>query len=525
MINKGGRNMSILEEDKLNEIKEKFSKLDFQDPDFIKKIEEIINESLIENEGKIGKTIEAETVDEHMEKTQDCFKELEDLQGEGILDQIEDEELRESLSEQATKGIEDEVIERESLKEAGLLEEAMKETTPEDILEEILKQLEKMIEEKKEAIDKKIEENEAMRKKVIERERLRISRTKVSNLQQKTKELKGTEGKKLNQNVQAAVEDFDKQLADLVKQTSCEGVEITEAELEEENKKLEEEKKSLDDILQKIKESYQEKDAQKAKLVLMKKKMNDVIQDITPDMTKEELEEKARLLVKYYGESNKEMKKELERMWAREKITIKRQDEEGQEQENTVTVMDMMNVLLMNTAREKYMKEMAKTEVEQSKINIIKGFFESGKKALEVICNEEVLPLQTEEEYIEEFENLEKDAQKTGFFGKGKVANKVAKKLQKIYDTIAPFIGEVEAKGIRPAYHKIAKIVRNNESIKEENLPPAILPENKHKEKNEKAFVPKVDVDVDKIHEGLDKFADETIEQEGQDVGEKQEEK
>lgn len=501
--------MSILEESKLKEIKEKFDRLDLQDPQFATKIEGIIQETLRENADKIGKAVEAETIDKHMEKTQDCFKELENLQGEGILDQIEDANLKETLTEQATKGIKDEVAEKESLEEAGLVKEAMKKTTPEDMIEEILKQLEKMIEEKKQAIDKKIEENEAMRKKVIERERLKISRTKVNNLQQKTKELKGTEGKQLNQNVIAAVQDFDKQLEVLKAETSRDGVEIEEKELDEANKKLEEGKKHLDDILHIVKEAYQGENCKQTKIVLMEKKVDDFIKDITPDMPKEELERKAKKLLSLFVDQKPEIQKNMKRMWTEKKISIKRKGVLGKAEE--LTVMDVMNELCINNARLEYMKEMQKEKVDEARVNYIKGTFESGKRALEAICGEEVLALKTEDEYVKSFKEMEEDAGK-----KGRKANHIAKRLQRIYTTLAEFIEHIETKTIIPAYDNVVKILENNETVKTENLPPLTLPTPKvekkdQQKKGKKDFVPKEKtpfINTEKMQKSLESFAD-----------------
>lgn len=359
-----------------------------------------------------------------------------------------------------------------------------------------------------------------MREKVIERERIKISRTKVSNLQEKTKELKGTEGKQLNQNVLAAVADFDKQLEALKEQTSRDGIEIEEEELEEENKKLEEEKKSLDDILQKIKESYQEKDSQKTKLVLIEKNTDDIIKDIIPDMSKEELKEKAKELLKNLV-SNQEMKKEIERMWVKKKVSIKRKDKQGQEQENTITVMDIVNVYFMNETRQQYMEDMQKEAIDENQLNQVKWRFESGKSALEIICDEQVLPLKSEDGYVEQFKVLEQYAKQKGILKQGKNANIVAQKLQNIYATIAPFIGNIETKKLRPAYNKLVEILENNPTVKAKNLPPVTLPVGEDKKTNRTNFVPKVtraprikgstNVDIEKINKGLEEFVDNFI--------------
>ena len=327
--------MSILGEEKLNQITQKFTELDFKDTNIAEKVEEIINDMLKDNVDKIGTVTKSTTIDEALAEEKEGFEELKKLQEEGILEYVENEDLKNALNANASEGIKDEEAEKLSLEEAGYVTEALKEAKTEDILEEIFKRLEEVIEEKKKAIDKKIEENEAMRSKVEKREQLKIAKAKVNNLYQKTQNYKGTEGKNLNQNVGAAVADLDMQLVKLTKETSRDGVEMTDAMLDEENQKFEEEKKNLDDLLSKIKESYKKKDNENIKLDLIEKQIDDITKGITANMEFKDLCSKSEALYTIY-EQNKETKGIL-KLFQNKMITINKEDARGLEKEIQVS--------------------------------------------------------------------------------------------------------------------------------------------------------------------------------------------
>lgn len=487
--------MAILEENKLNELKTKFAELDFQDPNFPEKVEEIVNETLKANVDKIGTLAETKTIDDALEEEKEGFAELKELQEEGVLADLEDKDLEDMLNTQAQNGIEDEVAEKESLEKEGFITEAMKKSTPEDIVEEILKQLEEVIAEKKKIIDKKIEENEAMRKKVAAREKLRASRTRVNNLHKKTQNYRGTEGKKLNQNVEAAIADFDKQLEQLKIDTTRDGVEMTDAILDKENKKFEEEKKSLEDMLQGLKESYKKENGKKVKLVLIEKQLEDVASGITSKMTPEDFNEKVNALREIYNENEEEYSKEMRKLFKEKTVTIK---DAYTDEDKTFRLVTIADVGLMNGAREEYMRCTSKeeqTDEDKELIEKSKKMFRNNRDVLESICgnNIEVLPLMTEEEYIEQFEEFSLDADKEGFLGKRK-ANKISKEMQKIYDTLKPFIASINSEGIASAYKKVVEKLKDNKTIDEDNLPPDMLPEGKEgKKENKTDFIMKVE--------------------------------
>lgn len=452
--------------------------MDFKDPNFTQKVEEIINETLKENVDKIGTLAKTKTIDEALEEEKEGFDELKKLQEEGVLAELEDKDLENVLNTQAQNGIEDEDAEKESLEKEGFITEALKKSTPEDIVEEILKLLEEAVAEKKKIIDKKIEENEAMRKKVAAREKLRASRTRVNNLHEKTQNYRGTEGKKLNQNVEAAIADFDKQLEQLKIETTRDGVEMTDAILDEENKKFEEEKKSLEDMLQGLKDSYKKEDGKKVKLVVIEKQLEDVASEITSDMTPEEFYGKVNALREIYNKNKKDYSEEIKKMMLEKTVKVKDDYTKEVHEFRLGTIVD---VSLMDGVRETYMKCTSKkeqTEEDKKLIEKSQKRFENNRDVLEAICgdNIEVLPLMTESEYIENFEELELDADKEGILGRGRKANKIVKEMQKIYDTLKPFIANVNSEGIASAYKKVIDKLRNNPTVDENKLPPATLP-------------------------------------------------
>lgn len=488
--------MGILEEEKLNQLTEKLTELDFRDSNIVGKVEEIISDVLKDNADKIGTVTETTTIDEALAEEKEGFEELQKLQEEGILEYIENKDLKNELEANAKDGIKDEEAEKLSLEEAGYVTEALKSVKPEDILEEVFKKLEEVIQEKKKAIDKKIEENEAMRPKIEEREKLKVARAKVNNLYQKTQNYKGTEGKNLNQNVIAAVTDLDMQLERLSKETTRDGVEMTDAMLDEENKKFEEEKNSLDDLLSKIRESYEKKDKENLKLDLIEKQIDDITNGITANMKIADLRSKAEALYTVY-EQNKNTDGILE-LFQNKMITIKKEDARGIEKEVQLTVSSITDAgrgEIMNAIRACYLENTSKTqktEEDKQKIEFAKRKYKNCKETLETICgnNVEVQPLMTEQEYIAEFNHMEEYAGKVGLFGFGKNANIIAQKMQTMYATLEGVIGQIKSNGIISAYRRVAEKLRNNETVKDENQPPrTLMPErrreiNKYKEEN-----------------------------------------
>ena len=107
--------MSILEEEKLNQITQKFTELDFKDTSIAEKVEEIINDVLKDNVDKIGTVTKSTTIDEALAEEKEGFEELKKLQEEGILEYVENEDLKNALNANASEGIKDEEAEKFSL--------------------------------------------------------------------------------------------------------------------------------------------------------------------------------------------------------------------------------------------------------------------------------------------------------------------------------------------------------------------------------------------------------------------------
>ncbi len=513
--------MSILEEEKLNQLAQRFTELDFKDTNIVEKVEEIVNDVLKDNADKIGTVTQTTTIDEAFEEEKQGFEELQKLQDDGVLDYIANKDLKNVLEANAKDGIKDEEAEKLSLEEAGYVAEALKEAKPEDILAEIFKKLEEVIEEKKKAIDKKIEKNEAMRSKVEKREELKIARAKVNNLYQKTQNYKGTEGKNLNQNVGAAVADLDMQLVKLTRETSRDGVEITDAMLDEENKKFEEEKKGLDDLLNKIKESYKNKDNENIKLDLIEKQIDDVTDGITTNMKFEDFYSKTKDLYAIY-EQNKNTDGVLE-LFRNKMITLKKEDARGLETEVQLNVGSITDAGIgrMNVVRASYMNYTSKsdkTEEDRKEIQEEIGRYKRYKEVFETICGDgkEVAPLMTEQEYIDEFMEMEKDSEKYGIFSAGK-ANRVAQQMQKLHKVLNGFIKMVDGNSrIIEAYKIVAGKLYANQAVKDNNLPPKILLNEKRKETVKETY--KEENPNNRIEEEAYRKMQETQEQIAKDV-------
>ena len=135
---------------------EKFNGLDTRDENFQEKAQAIVDEIIEVNKEKIGNFVPHKTRDEELAREMEIFKKLSQLNIEGDLDYIPDEEVRDNLKQQAKDGIVDEEAEKISLEKAGFLKEPQKILSVEDIIEEVLKQLEEIVETKKKEIDEEI---------------------------------------------------------------------------------------------------------------------------------------------------------------------------------------------------------------------------------------------------------------------------------------------------------------------------------------------------------------------------------
>ena len=260
--------MDILTEDMKKELRKKFNGLDTKDEKFQEQAQAIVEELIEVNKKKIGDFVAQKTVDEALEEEKEGFRELRQLMSEGVLEDIQDNDLKNSLKQQAKDGIVDEILEKVSLEKAGFLKEPQKPISVEDIIEEVLNQLEEIVEEKKKELDDEIAKKDEAIKKVEEREKLRVSKTKMNNLHQKTKTYKGTEGKKLNENVENAITDLDKQINALVAETTVDDKELQSEDLKKEKEDLIEQKNKLEEMLKSIKEKYMKdraKDSDKSK--------------------------------------------------------------------------------------------------------------------------------------------------------------------------------------------------------------------------------------------------------------------
>ena len=217
--------MEILSDDLKNELKEKIKGVDVKTGDFQDNVKAIIDAAIESNKDKIREEVTGETVDEHLEKELSGFQELENLLNEGVLDDIDDEHLKGMLTEQS-KGLVDVEEERKSIERAGFPAERLTAITKQDIINEILEQFESAIEIMKLDVEKQLAKNQEMLKKVNERQKLRNSYDKLANLQSKTQEYKGQEGKKLNENLVSAVENLKNRIDSLAKETTVEGKEL-----------------------------------------------------------------------------------------------------------------------------------------------------------------------------------------------------------------------------------------------------------------------------------------------------------
>lgn len=464
---------------------EKFNGLDIKDENFQEKVQVIVDEIIEVNKEKIGRFVPHKTRDEELAREIEIFKKLSQLNIEGDLDYIPDEEVRDNLKQQATDGIVDEETEKISLEKAGFLKEPQKILSVEDIIEEVLNKLEEIVEAKKKEIDDEIAKKEKIIEKVDNRERLRSTRVKIGDLHQESRTFKGTEGKKLNENIEKAIESLDKEIDALVIETTVDGKELQSEDLKKEKEELIEQKNKLDDMLKAIKEKYvKDKDE---KEVGKKEDMFD--ENASPEdnldkdktdkgNTKEGIEEeKANMESKEDNKDDK--KKDMENStngnWDRKfnkssmhtrislitnkvitgmepnelvkqgermrEFYMKCIDELGytkqemkeilnsttlnyvtpivsqtsSEDKERLTAGTLMEIGKINEIRREYIKRTNKTTMTEEDKNVIKNCEEKFKDIsgnIFQICNKEILPLQTLEEYDKELGYLRVEAQK-----------------------------------------------------------------------------------------------------------------
>lgn len=488
--------MDILNEDVKKDLKEKFTALDINDEKFEEKAKAIVEETLTSNKDKIGKIVETKTVDEAFEEEKEGFEEAKQLLDEGVLDDIEDESIREALKNKAKEGILDEATERVSLKEAGFSEDPNKQTAVEDIIEEIFRQLEEVVEEKKQKIQEEIDKKEKMLGKVEKREKLRASRLKVDNLHQKTKNFKGKEGQELNENVESALTDLDKQINVLVAETTIDGKELQSDELKQERDKLLKEKKDLEDMFKSMKENYTKDHAKESNKVLIKDDIKDeigqIIGDIDDKVGPSKLAKMCEELKKLYDESGDKLtEEELREVF--EKVPIK-VDEEIEEPITAVTLASAGDI---NDIRRKYVEktneaseidegDTDKIEANKDEVKLIKEQFEDKKKILRAVCGPDwtILPLRTESQYRDELQELEVDAEdeKGILFKKGKKAKEANRKTKNLRWVLKELMSVFKNKEtIRSSYNRIVDRLSNNYTLENETLPKKLEEDKKAK--------------------------------------------
>lgn len=471
--------MDILTEDMKKELKEKFKALDINDEHFQEKAQEIIDEAIVGNKDKIGETVVQKTVDEALEEQKEGIKELNQLIDEGILEKTKDDEARDYLEELATHGIIDEVAEKASLEAAGFLKEPNKATTVEDIVEEILKQLEEVIDEKKRVVEEKIQKNEDMLGKVQKREDLRSARLKVDNLHKKTRNYKGTEGKRFNQNVEAVITDLDKQINALVIATTVDGNELQSDALKEERQKLTEEKQKLEDMSKFLKEKYTKDHAKEASTTIIKDEVSQIMGEIKYGMNPNTLVEKAEAIRKIYDE-NKGQYTDGELLTIFKDMPLQFQEDKDLK----LSAASLVDIGKTNDIRRLYIRttnldEEDRTDKDKENIKKCKESFAKEAIAIERICKgKKLLPLKTENEYIAELETLDEDVEKAWI--KGIKARDVASISRKLRRVLKEVITETTPNRIEKAFNKLRSTLERN---KAKDLPEAFDEKEENKEK------------------------------------------
>ena len=467
--------MDILTEEMKDSLKAKFQSLDIQDEHFQEKIEEIINEALSINKIQVTEHVMKKSVDNALDEEKEGFAEFKDLMNEGILEDIEDITLKDSSKQRAIDGILNEEEEKNSLEKVISIELDEKETLIQRIIEEILKQLEDVIEEKKQEIQKKIEKNEDMLGKVQRRDKLRASRIKVNQLHQKTKNYKGTEGKKLNQNIEAIIGDFDKQIEALTLATTVNGKEKQVQELEQEKQQLVAEKKKLEDMLETVKEKYTKEQYKQTSKVLLTDEIQNKMNEIQYGMRPEIILEKAEEIRKIFLENRKKFTiEELRDIFKNVSII----DKEGSGK--NLTASTLADIGAINDIRKLYIYETGqeKEKQDENEIEWCKKQFNKLSDHIKEISGETVSPLKTEAEYIEELKGLESEAERnTSSSKKGEGIQRVNQRMKGLQSVLQQVIGFVSTDGIKKTYHNVIEKLKSNPKLSRDELPDEIIEE------------------------------------------------
>lgn len=522
--------MNILTEDMKKELRKKFNGLDTKEEKFQEQVQAIVEELIEVNKKKIGDIVVKKTVDEALEEEKEGFKEIKQLMSEGVLEDLQDNELRNSLEQQAKDGIVDEISEKVSLEKAGFLKEPQKPISVEDIIEEVLNQLEEIVEEKKKELDNEIAEKEEVIKKVEKREKLKVSKAKMNNLHQKTKTYKGTEGKNLNENVEKAIVDLDQQIKALVAETTVDNKELQSEDLEKEREELIEQKNKLDDTLKSIKEKYlkdksknsdktkennnfqeddkkrkedkskddkednnkeekkdEEKEDDNRRTKAIETKISMVVNKISPDIEPEELIEKSEKIREIYktciekGYTKEEMDKALKYVPLKANMPTNKKDLYSEE---PFTAADLVEIGKIDEIRRKYLEITDKptiTEEDKKIIEACQKKFDDLSERVFIICDgEELMPLQTSNEYIEQLRNLKNSAKRKTLKIESlfrKIMQRPSKSERALYEVqrlrglLEKIISDKKRNTIYEKYNVVIKNLKNNPTIKDDVIP------------------------------------------------------
>ena len=541
---------------------EKFNGLDTKEENFQEKAQAIVDEIIEVNKEKIGNFVPHKTRDEELAREMEIFKKLSQLNIEGDLDYIPDEEARDNLKQQAKDGIVDEEAEKISLEKAGFLKEPQKILSVEDIIEEVLNKLEEIVETKKKEIDEEIAKKEEIIKKIDNRERLRSTRAKIGDLHQESSTFKGTEGKKLNENIEKAIVSLDKEIDALVIETTVDGKELQSEDLKNEREELIEEKNKLDDMLKAIKEKYvkdkEEKEAESKEYMFnenepsednldkvktdkgtvreekadmennmdenggrkfnkfsMQTRIGLITNKVITGMEPNELVKQSERMREFYVECIKELgytKDEMKEILNSTTLNYVTPivSKSSNEDKRRFTAGDLMEIGKINEIRKEYIKITSKTKITEEDKNVIKNCEEkfkdiSGK--IFQICNKEILPLQTLEEYDKELGDLRLEAQKGIKREKKRERAKRAikretkaeiacEKARMLREVLKEIINVDKSNLIYEKFNKIIYCLRRNPLVKPEMIPEEL--ENKSNKKEslhhfEIKFEPKVE--------------------------------
>ena len=541
---------------------EKFNGLDTKEENFQEKAQAIVDEIIEVNKEKIGNFVPHKTRDEELAREMEIFKKLSQLNIEGDLDYIPDEEARDNLKQQAKDGIVDEEAEKISLEKAGFLKEPQKILSVEDIIEEVLNKLEEIVETKKKEIDEEIAKKEEKIKKIDNRERLRSTRAKIGDLHQESRTFKGTEGKKLNENIEKAIVSLDKEIDALVIETTVDGKELQSEDLKNEREELIEEKNKLDDMLKAIKEKYvkdkEEKEAESKEYMFnenepsednldkvktdkgtvreekadmennmdenggrkfnkfsMQTRIGLITNKVITGMEPNELVKQSERMREFYVECIKELgytKDEMKEILNSTTLNYVTPivSKSSNEDKRRFTAGDLMEIGKINEIRKEYIKITSKTKITEEDKNVIKNCEEkfkdiSGK--IFQICNKEILPLQTLEEYDKELGDLRLEAQKGIKREKKRERAKRAikretkaeiacEKARMLREVLKEIINVDKSNLIYEKFNKIIYCLRRNPLVKPEMIPEEL--ENKSNKKEslhhfEIKFEPKVE--------------------------------